>query len=126
MWNKDVHWNDEEKRITFVSRTPEENIIKEPETALAIGKAIFSEYYKDKINENSVYHVTYGEIDGIYFDDQWVVSVIFEPKEEFDEEEYILLHADARIHINAGTGNFSLIEAQPDGGFKTIIDLKSW
>lgn len=126
LWNKDVSWQNEEKRIEFLSRTPQYNIIKEPETALSIGKAIFSEYYKDKMNENSVFHVCYSEVQDILNDDLWWVSVIFNPKEEISDETYVMLNADARIEINPLTCNFALIEAQPEGGFKTIIDFKSW
>ena len=62
----------------------------------------------------------------IFHDDLWWVSVIFNPEEEITDEEYILLNADARIEINPSTCNFSLIEALPEGGFKTIVDFKIW
>ena len=121
--NKNVEWFDDDKEILFMSRKKEDNIIKEPETALAIGKAIISEYYKDKVNENSSYRIDYGEYDDVYHDNSWMVSVVFNPEEEIDDE-YVLLNADVRVEINSMTCNFRIIEKSPEGSYTTMLDFK--
>lgn len=123
--NKDVEWFDDSKEILFISRKKDDNIIKEPETALAIGKAIISEYYKDKVNENSSYRIDYGEYDDVYHDNSWMVSVVFNPVEGIDDV-YVLLNADVRVEINPMTCNFRIIEKAPEGGYKTVLDYKLW
>jgi len=125
LWNKDITWNQEYKSINFVSREKKENIIKKEETALKIGKAILEEYFTDKIKENSAYHVTYAEPDGIDAEDVWRVSVIFDASGAVNDD-YILSHPDAIVQINPLTCNFCVSEVQTNGEYVNIVDYKKW
>lgn len=127
LWNKSIDWNEGNQTINFKSNDAKKNIIKEPETALEIGKAIFKEYYEDKVNKDSAYYVAYSEPDACEADDLWNVYVIFNPTEEVNSDElYVMLHCDARVDINPLTCNFRLLNTQADGKFETIVKFKTW
>lgn len=122
LWNKNISWDEENQSINLSSRRDEYNIIKQKETALAIGKAILEEYYGEKITEKAMYDVTYAMADRNF----WYISIVFSPSEEANEDQYVLLNPDVRVEIDPVTCNFRLLEMQPDGGSKEIVPFKTW
>lgn len=122
LWNKNISWDEENQSINLSSRRDEYNIIKQKETALAIGKAILEEYYGEKITENAMYDATYAMADRNF----WYISIVFDPSEEANEDQYVLLNPDVRVEIDPVTCNFRLLEMQPDGGSKEIVPFKTW
>ena len=124
LWNKDVYWNGQSHSIEFISRSDYDNIIKNEDTALAIGKAIISEYFSKDIKENSAYSVTYAEVTSSYDDDCWRVSVIFDSADNVSDED-ILFKADAAVDINASTGNFSITDFRGERSSK-VLGFRSW
>ncbi len=104
---KDIIWNAEDGSIIFKSYKNENNIIKNKETALNIGKAILNEYFQEKIGENSVYAVSYVGVNGIEDDNLWQISVVFENKQNADKD-FVLFNPDAYVIINSQTGNFGV------------------
>lgn len=122
LWNKNIKWDEKSQKVELSSRRDEYNIIKQKETASTIGKAILEEYYGEKITENSMYDVTYAIGDRNF----WFISIVFNPTEKANEEQYVLLNPDVRVEIDPITCNFRLLEIQPNGESKEIIPFKTW
>ena len=113
-----VYWDDEKNSISLYADHDEEHYnIKNPETALAIGKAILYEYFGEKINENSVIRVTFTG-SGLWDDNHWRVSVIYNPERDDIDDEYIVLNSDAYVGINPITGQFKVVEDEVN----TVVD----
>lgn len=121
--NKDISWIEEDQTIRMSSKShgngKEKNVIKEEKTALAIGKAIIEEYYKDEVNENSSYYVSYVDVTGLEFDDRWSVFVKFNPSET-DDETNIFYNYDVCVEISVISGNFSIYDNNTK---ETIVDF---
>ena len=120
--HRKVYWSDENKSISLYADHDEEHYnIKNPETALTIGKAILYEYFGDKINENSVISLTFIG-GGIWDNNYWSVSVIYNPDRDDIDDNYIVLNSDAYVGINPITGQFKVVECKNGRDVNTIVD----
>lgn len=120
MFGREVIWEEEDKSILIVERNEREDIIKDTDTALAMGKAILNEYFGESIGPDAIYSAIYTE-GGLYYMNLWLVSVIYEP----DEKEYsdldIALEADAHVDIEPTSGRFMINGYHARRGANTLF-----
>ena len=122
LFHRRVYWRDKDKSISLYADHEEEHYnIKNPETALAIGKAILYEYFGENINENSVIRLTFTG-SGIWDDNHWRVSVIYNPDRDDMDDTYVVLHSDAYVGINPITGQFMVIDCENGMDERTVVD----
>ena len=125
MVDKDVEWYEEYQEIRFVKKDLSEGIVKEQETALAIGKAIAAEYYPDRVDENTEYLATYTQITSISVNDIWCVFIRFNDEKVVHNEEEMVTGMDVRIDINPMTCNFRILERNIDGEIVEVLEFKN-
>ena len=136
-FNKNVNWDEKDKTISLYPIKNAPAVIKKPETALTIGKAITEEYCADRIDVNTMYHVGYTKT-GLQREDFYCVYVMFNPpkdKEHLSKEYdlvnehsllenndnlYIFNNSDVQVEISPTNGSFTINERQPDGKWKRI------
>lgn len=119
--NKYVTWDEETKTIDVRTHHEESD---GREIAGTMGKAIINKYYSNRINENTVYRVNYA-VASYKAPKLWWVSVVFNDDQEAENMFGYSLweNEDVRVMIDAQTFDYSLIEKESDGGYKTIIDF---
>lgn len=105
MFGMEIVWNEDEKEIRWAEKYERPDIIRNNETALAVGKAILKRHFGDKINERSIFGVCYTE-GGLYYRNLWQVSVIYEPEDREYTEEDMAIEADDFVDIEPTSGRF--------------------
>ena len=120
MISRDVSWGAEREEIVFTKPNDENYLIKNENTALAIGKAIADEHYSNRINENTKYMSTIA-IGGVQATDFYRVCIMFNsPTDREMDFLEILNNADVWVEIGALTGSIAIRERQSDGSSKWV------
>ena len=121
MIKKRVHWIEEDNEIRFAASKSDYEVIKKPETALAIGKAIIEEYYPDRIQKNSIFHASYAQITTSSKENCYETRVLFDPPSDIELDQlYILNHPDVIVEISLKNGSFILYEKDADGRWNQV------
>lgn len=105
MFSMEIAWNEDEKEIRWAEKYERPDIIRNNETALAVGKAILKRHFGDKINERSIFGVCYTE-GGLYYRNLWRIAVIYEPEDKEYDDVDIVLGFDDFVDIEPTSGRF--------------------
>ena len=105
MFSMEIVWNEDEKEIRWAEKYERPDIIRNNETALAVGKAILKRHFGDKINERSIFGVCYTE-GGLYYRNLWRIAVIYEPEDKEYDDVDIVLGFDDFVDIEPTSGRF--------------------
>lgn len=118
---RDVQWNENDEKITFIQHKQEHRLIQKEETALAIGKAVAKEYYSEYINENTKYMVKLLE-SGPTGIDYYAVFIMFNPPKD-REIDLIEMANECDVSVDVGPviGGTSVSERQEDGSLKWVM-----
>lgn len=122
--NKDIIWQEDDRKIVFVKKYENDYIIKDEKTAMAIGKGLVEGYFGAQISENTLYDVRESAYDDNYSDNTWLVSAKFNSEKKEYENDEILLNPDARVEISAVTGDFKIIEFDRNGISNVIVNYR--
>lgn len=116
-----VVWDEDEKAIYLQATKGDYEVIKKPETALAIGKAIIEEHYPDRVGKNSVYWSGYIEMVDWHKENYYEVAVLFDPPEDkIIDNDYIMDHREVKVLISLKDGSFTMSERGLDRQWKQV------
>jgi hypothetical protein len=117
----DIKWNEETGEIRLWQKPKEKCVIKNDETALAIGKAIIAEYFADKITDNTGYVVSYSGRISTGAQDYTVFAKFdttdSDEADSYDEDVLIIVKSDVQVDINPTDGCIERILLRTDKGY---------